>query len=439
MIDFRLGTSRAFFVCSGFASIIEVNYLYVEKGGIRVSIRHIHPLTLGVLFGTFFARLSTFFVMPFFAIYLATLGFSASVIGTVFATSALSGLFMSFFGGTLSDRYGRKQLMLIGIGLNALTFTGFALATELVWFYIFSVLMGVSRSFLEPASRALISDTTQPDQRVIVYNVRYFMINIAAAIGPLLAVVLSLTGAKSAFFVVTAVYVLYGLVISTLFRKYPFEEGDGVKVRPRLTETFRVLKEDKTFRFVIIGMIFAIIGYSQFNSTLPQFIAFHDGFSDGSRLFAYLLTVNAITVLIVQYPIMRFGIRVSPIKSLFFGIATLSIGLLLIGFAAEVWVLFVAMVIFTVGEVLMFTMTDVLTDDLAPEHLRGTYFGAMGLTALGQSIGPVIGGLLLDGFDNESLPVFGSLAVLTACGAFFFTGALREKQANSVQVEENVG
>ncbi|WP_445002802.1 MDR family MFS transporter [Exiguobacterium alkaliphilum] len=404
-----------------------------------MNMRQIHPLTLGVLFGTFFARLSTFFVMPFFAIYLATLGFSASVIGTVFAVSAISGLFMSFFGGTLSDRHGRKQLMLIGIGLNALTFTGFALATELVWFYIFSVLMGVSRSFLEPASRALISDTTKPEQRVIVYNVRYFLINIAAAIGPLLAVVLSLTGAKSAFFVVTAVYVLYGLIITSLFRKYPFEESDASKVRPRLTETFRVLRADKTFRYVIIGMIFAIIGYSQFNSTLPQFIAFHDGFSDGSRLFAYLLTVNAITVLMVQYPIMRFGIRVSPIKSLFFGVATLSIGLLLIGFASEVWVLFVAMVIFTVGEVLMFTMTDVLTDELAPEHLRGTYFGAMGLTALGQSVGPIIGGLLLDGFNNAALPVFGSLAVVTACGAFFFMGAFTERKATLALIEEKVG
>lgn len=404
-----------------------------------MNMRQIHPLTLGVLFGTFFARLSTFFVMPFFAIYLATLGFSASVIGTVFAVSAISGLFMSFFGGTLSDRHGRKQLMLIGIGLNALTFTGFALATELVWFYIFSVLMGVSRSFLEPASRALISDTTKPEQRVIVYNVRYFLINIAAAIGPLLAVVLSLTGAKSAFFIVTAVYVLYGLIITSLFRKYPFEESDATKVRPRLTETFRVLRADKTFRYVIIGMIFAIIGYSQFNSTLPQFIAFHDGFSDGSRLFAYLLTVNAITVLIVQYPIMRFGIRVSPIKSLFFGVATLSIGLLLIGFASEVWVLFVAMVIFTVGEVLMFTMTDVLTDELAPEHLRGTYFGAMGLTALGQSVGPIIGGLLLDGFNNAALPVFGSLAVVTACGAFFFMGAFTERKATLALIEEKVG
>ncbi|MCC5892381.1 MFS transporter, partial [Exiguobacterium sp.] len=277
------------------------------------------------------------------------------------------------------------------------------------------------------------------DQRVIVYNVRYFLINIAAAIGPLLAVVLSLTGAKSAFFVVTGVYVLYGLVIVALFKKYPFKEGDGIKARPRLTETFRVLKEDKTFRFVIIGMIFAIIGYSQFNSTLPQFIAFHDGFSDGSRLFAYLLTVNAITVLVVQYPIMKFGIRVSPIKSLFFGVATLSIGLLLIGFASETWVLFVAMVIFTIGEVLMFTMTDVLTDELAPEHLRGTYFGAMGLTALGQSIGPIIGGLLLDGFDNAGLPVFAILAIVTAFGAFFFMGALTERKASLALIEEKVG
>jgi len=250
---------------------------------------------------------------------------------------------------------------------------------------------------------------------------------------------LSLTGAKSAFFVVTAVYVLYGLIITSLFRKYPFEESDASKARPRLTETFRVLRADKTFRYVIIGMIFAIIGYSQFNSTLPQFIAFHDGFSDGSRLFAYLLTVNAITVLIVQYPIMRFGIRVSPIKSLFFGVATLSIGLLLIGFASEVWVLFVAMVIFTVGEVLMFTMTDVLTDELAPEHLRGTYFGAMGLTALGQSVGPIIGGLLLDGFNNAALPVFGSLAVVTACGAFFFMGAFTERKATLALIEEKVG
>ena len=404
-----------------------------------MKLRHIHPLTWGVLFGTFFARLSTFFVMPFFAIYLATLGFSASIIGTVFAISALSGLFMSFFGGTLSDRYGRKQLMLIGIALNAVTFTGFALVDELVWFYVFSVLMGVSRSFLEPASRALISDTTQADQRVIVYNVRYFMINIAAAVGPLLAVALSLTGAKGAFFVVTGVYVLYGLVISTLFRLYPFEEGDATKARPRLTETFRVLRDDRTFRFVIIGMIFAIIGYSQFNSTLPQFIAFSDGFGDGSRLFAYLLTTNAVTVLLVQYPIMRFGMRVSPIKSLFFGISTLSFGLLLIGFASDVWVLFVAMAIFTVGEVLMFTMTDVLTDELAPDHLRGTYFGAMGLTSLGQSIGPIIGGALLDLFGTAALPVFGTLALVTGCGIFFFAAALRERKASLALMQEPAG
>lgn len=404
-----------------------------------MKLRHIHPLTWGILFGTFLARMATFFVMPFFAIFLATLGFSASVIGTIFAVMALSSLFMSFFGGMLSDRYGRKQLMLLGIMSFAVTFAGLALASELIWFYILSALMGISKSFLEPASRALISDTTRADERVIVYNIRYFIINLAAAFGPLLAVALSMTGVKNAFFIVTVSYVLYGIVMALLFHRYPVEESGEVKARPKLTETFRVLREDRTFRFVIIGMIFAIIGYSQINSTLPQFIAFNDGFTDGSRLFAYLLTTNAVTVLIVQYPIMRFGIRVSPIRSLFFGISTLSIGLLLIGLATMEWVLFVAMFIFTVGEVFMFTMTDVLTDDLAPEHLRGTYFGAMGLTALGQSVGPIIGGALLDWFGTSSLPVFGSLALLTGCGAFFFAMAIKERKATLALVEETAG
>lgn len=404
-----------------------------------MKLRHIHPLTWGILFGTFLARMATFFVMPFFAIYLATLGFSASVIGTIFAVTALSGLFMSFFGGTLSDRYGRKRLMLLGIGSFAFTFTGLALATGLFSFYALAVLMGVSRSFLEPASRALISDTTRAEERVIVYNIRYFMINIAAAFGPLLAVALTLAGAKSAFFLVTAAYFLYGVVMALLFHTYPIVESGEEKTRPKLTETFRVLREDRTFRYVIIGMIFAIIGYSQLSSTLPQFIAFNEGFKDGSKLFAYLLTTNAVTVLIVQYPVMRFGIRVSAIKSLFFGISTLSFGLLMIGFATAEWLLFVAMIIFTVGEVFMFTMTDVLTDELAPEHLRGTYFGAMGLSALGQSVGPVIGGALLDVFGTSSLPVFGSLALLTGCGAFFFMLAIKEKKATLTPVQETAG
>jgi len=75
-------------------------------------IRQLHPLTLGVLFGTFFSRLGTFITMPFFAIYMTTvLKFDPVDVGWVLSISAIASLVMSFIGGTLSDRYGRRTMM----------------------------------------------------------------------------------------------------------------------------------------------------------------------------------------------------------------------------------------------------------------------------------------------------------------------------------------
>ena len=48
-------------------------------------------------------------------------------------------------------------------------------------------------------------------------------------------------------------------------------------------------------------------------------------------------------------------------------------------------------IIFTIGEVLMFSMTDVFIDDIAVAHLKGTYFGAMGFSGIGAVIGPWFG------------------------------------------------
>ena len=48
-------------------------------------------------------------------------------------------------------------------------------------------------------------------------------------------------------------------------------------------------------------------------------------------------------------------------------------------------------IIFTIGEVLMFSMTDVFIDDIAVTHLKGTYFGAMGFSGIGAVIGPWFG------------------------------------------------
>ena len=75
---------------------------------------------------------------------------------------------------------------------------------------------------------------------------------------------------------------------------------------------------------------------------------------------------------------------------------------------------------FTVGEVLMFTLMDVLVDRIAKPELKGTYFGMIGFNNLGNVSAPILGGFLLDSFGaNEPMLVFAPIAISAVCGVPF--------------------
>ena len=183
-------------------------------------LKQLHPLTVGVLLGTFFARLGTFITMPFFAIYLSVvLKFSPVDVGWILSISAIASLVMSFVGGTLSDRYGRRTMMLSGTFGFVLVFIGLA-QVETFWaFFILSALNGIFRSIFEPSARALISDTTEEENRLFVFNIRYTCINIAAAIGPGIALLLSAGNTAITFYITAFVYFGYGVAIFILFKR----------------------------------------------------------------------------------------------------------------------------------------------------------------------------------------------------------------------------
>lgn len=84
------------------------------------------------------------------------------------------------------------------------------------------------------------------------------------------------------------------------------------------------------------------------------------------------------------------------------GTLLVSGGLLGFGMTQSLSGVFACTILFTMGEVLMFSMTDVFIDDIAVPHLKGTYFGAMGFSGIGGVIGPWFGGILLDyyGYQN---------------------------------------
>ncbi|MGG0187998.1 MDR family MFS transporter [Bacillus rhizoplanae] len=379
-------------------------------------LQHIHPIGMNIIIGTLFARFATSMSIPFLAIYLTNAkGISAGVTGAIIGTSALVGVFASFIGGNLSDRFGRKKIMLSSIIVWILVFIGFGFAEHVVAFFLLNALNGMCRSFFEPTSRALLSDLTKPEHRLMVFNLRYGAINVGVAIGPLVGLQIGSAESTTPFFIAAIMYALYTIVLALQFRKYRIgEEKTEETERVTFMDSLRIIRKDIVFLVALIGIIISTAGYAQFSSTLSQYFANSHLFENGVKLFSYALTLNAITVVIVQYPLIQICKKYTPLVSIMIGTLLVSVGLCGFGFAGSMWTVFVCTIIFTIGEVLMFSMTDVFIDQIAVANLKGTYFGAMGFSGIGAVIGPWFGGLLLDyyGYHN-GFTIFTILAVLS--------------------------
>ncbi|MBS4191871.1 MFS transporter [Bacillus sp. FJAT-49705] len=381
------------------------------------SLKNLHPLVWNIVIGTVFGRMATSMSIPFLAIYLTKVkGVSATETGLIIAVSSLVGIATSFFGGYFSDRFGRKRVLLISIFIWSFVFIGFGIVEAIWGFFLMNALNGFCRSVFEPASRALLADLTEAKNRLLIFNLRYTAINVGVIFGPLLGFYLGSSETTFAFFIAAAVYALYGISLLITYQKTSIKTGpkenERAGNRVKLMEALRITKSDSILLWSLIGFILTITGYSQLSSTLPQYLSNTPLIENGAKTFSILLALNAVTVITIQYPLLTIGKRYSPLTSIMLGSILTSLGLIGFGLAKGMFSWVIVIVLFTAGEVLMFSMTDLFMDNIAKPHLRGTYFGAMGFTQMGNVIGPALGGFLLDtyGYDKPII-VFGLLCL----------------------------
>lgn len=165
----------------------------------------------------------------------------------------------------------------------------------------------------------------------------------------------------------------------------------------------------------ILGAILINIGYSQFDSTLPQIIELK--IDEGAKLYSLLISLNAAVVLLLQLPISIISERFSSTATLVVGVLFFAIGLFMFGFSTNYTLYIIGMIIFTIGEIFAFPTMNVMIDEIAPDTQKATYLGAAQFKNLGGFIGPIIGGWLLTHYMNAMFPV---IAVLVLCSCIFY-------------------
>lgn len=379
-----------------------------------------HPIVWVLLIGTVLSRGSAFMTLPFLSIYLSRhMDLSPLIIGITVGMSPLMGTVGGFIGGHLSDRFGRKPIMLTSLFMVAFVYYGFTVATGQGWFILLNALNGLSNSFFEPTAQALMADLTEKTKRMKVYSLRYTAMNIGASVGPLIGAYLANTSAKLSFGITGTIYLLYALVLVYFLKRLivPVPQEENSKKVVSFGDAFRIIKTDKALRYLIIGIILVNMGYVQIDSNLPQIL--EGTVENGVFIFSMLITINAVMVVVLQMPISHLAEKFRIMQVMVVGAVFMAAGLIGFSFVSGWATAIVAIVLLTLGEILIFPSNSMMIDQLAPEHLRGTYFGAAQFRKIGNFLGPVFGGYLLSHFQGQIM--FWVIALVTLGSIIFFT------------------
>lgn len=254
----------------------------------------------------------------------------------------------------------------------------------------------------------------------MVFNFRLTALNVGAIIGPILGIALGKNSSILPFVLLGTMYLLYGFsILFTLKENGTADAAEQAiqKSEVKLVPALKVIFTDKVFMWTLVGTIFTFTGYSHLTSTLPQYFSEPTIFRKGVETFSILLSVNGFVVILIQYPVVNLMKRFTPFISIALGNVLISLSLVMFSLSQHFVYLLATMVVFTVGELLLGSMIDILIDELAVESLKGTYFGAISFMRLGNALGPMIGGLVISvlGFGKSTM-LFSILAAITLFG-----------------------
>jgi MFS family permease len=356
------------------------------------------PLVWTILVGTLLMRTAFFMVWPFLAIILEReFHLSPSQIGAILSTAFLSSAFVGFYAGAISDRYGRRPVILAGcvgaIGAYALL----AVASNVLAYTIGAFMVGFTRSMLEPPSKALIADhIADQRRRDLAFHARYFLINVGGAVGPLVGLAFGLSAQQETFWLTAVAYVAFAVAFRVTLRRTREPTQRRGEPTTSMADAVRVLRADRQFLLLLLAMTLTMSAYAQQESTLIQYVALEGG-GRAVRLVTALIVTNALTVVVFQFPLLRALAGVDPYVRTYIGLALYAVSFATYPFlppaSIVAWV--VVTVVFSVGEAILFPTLQLQVDRMAPAHMKGSYFGAAGLSAIGFGLGPMAGGFLL--------------------------------------------
>jgi DHA1 family tetracycline resistance protein-like MFS transporter len=377
---------------------------------------------LGIIFFTVFLYLVGFGILiPIIPILSRDFGATAVQTGLLMSVYSFMQFVFAPFWGKLSDRMGRRPILLFCLVGEAFSYLLFAWADTLEWLFVARILAGFFGASISTAS-AYISDITPPNERSKGMALIGAAFGLGFVVGPALGGALALWGQtisqaphfESSF---CALWVGALCLLNFLFGlKYLKESLTEKNKNPHKKKRFQLLKHylsQKVMGAMMSVYFLSSLAMSGMEATLILFMGEKFGWQlkEVSFGFAY---IGVITVLsqgvLVRRLIPIWGER----KTLRIGLACFAIGLLGIAFAPSVAWMGVTMTFLAFGTSFSNPATLGSISLLAPSEEQGVTMGvAQSLASLGRILGPALGGFIYQNVSIQSPFVVSGILALS--------------------------
>lgn len=361
-----------------------------------------YPKNFWILVGSLFIdRVGGALVFPFLALYITSkFNVGMTEVGIIYAIYSGGAFFGNMIGGALTDKFGRKRMLIIGLFFSASISIMMGLINEWELFYGLAFITGLLSEFSGPAVQAMVTDLLPIEKRTEGFGILRVAINLSVTIGPAIGGILAGVNYLLLFITDAIISTITALIVFFSLPETKPEVKEGQREESVL-QSFggysRVLKDKVFIAFVFLATFTAIV-YMQMQSTLSVYL--RDVHAVPAQYYGYLLSINAAMVVLFQFSVTRRIKNVHPFLIMMAGNLFYALGFGLFGFTSRYWQFILSMVILTIGEMVNAPVMQTLIANLAPEDMRGRYMATFHTGwGIAAAVGPWAAGVVLDNYN----------------------------------------
>ena len=339
-----------------------------------------------IWFVTLMAVLGSSSVSPAFPEVRQQFGVSVGQVGLLITVFTLPGVFLTFFAGALSDRFGRKRILVPSLLLFGSAGGACALAPNFETLLLLRVLQGVGAASLGALNVTLVGDLFSGRERTTALGYNSSVLNVGTASYP------AIGGALAAFgwyypFALPLLAIPVALLV--LFSLRNPEPRNDQELKEKAQSVWERAKNGCVIGLFANTFVVFVILFGALIAYLPSFMS--ERFGSGSLFIGLVLASTSVTAALASTQAGRLADRFSEKVLIRTSYLLYAVSLCLVPLVPSVWLLFVPTVLFGVAQTLNLPNAFSLLNEAAPDENRGAFISINStILRLGQTLGPVL-------------------------------------------------